>query len=56
MFATDIILATLMSATRSVNSWDIVVQRISDKLFFDKRDTESFSNPIGFKFLQKKKK
>uniref|UniRef100_A0A915ES22 Eukaryotic translation initiation factor 3 subunit p66 n=1 Tax=Ditylenchus dipsaci TaxID=166011 RepID=A0A915ES22_9BILA len=51
VFATDIILATLMTASRSVNSWDIVVQRISDKLFFDKRDTEGFSNAIDALFV-----
>ncbi|KAJ6707071.1 EUKARYOTIC TRANSLATION INITIATION FACTOR 3 SUBUNIT D [Salix viminalis] len=38
VFATDNILATLMCATRSVYSWDIVVQRVGNKLFFDKRD------------------
>jgi len=38
VFATDSILATLMCATRSNNSWDIVVHKIADKLFLDKRD------------------
>eukprot|EP00048_Salpingoeca_helianthica_P015433 m.226756 g.226756 ORF g.226756 m.226756 type:complete len:538 (-) comp17028_c0_seq1:135-1748(-) len=38
VFATDAILATLMTTTRSVYSWDIVVERVKDKLFFDKRD------------------
>ncbi|XP_044495886.1 eukaryotic translation initiation factor 3 subunit D-like [Mangifera indica] len=38
VFATDAILATLMCAARSVYSWDIVVQRVGNKLFFDKRD------------------
>jgi translation initiation factor 3 subunit D len=38
VYATDSILATLMCATRSTYSWDIVVQKIGDKLFFDKRD------------------
>jgi translation initiation factor 3 subunit D len=38
VYATDSILATLMCATRSNYSWDIVVQKIGDKLFFDKRD------------------
>ena len=47
VFATDIILATLMSATRSVNSWDIIAYRIGNKLFFDKRDAGGFSNPVG---------
>ncbi|ODM93751.1 Eukaryotic translation initiation factor 3 subunit D [Orchesella cincta] len=38
VYATDSILATLMCATRSNYSWDIVVQKIAGKLFFDKRD------------------
>ena len=42
VFATDAILATLMTATRSVYSWDIVVQRVGNKLFFDKRDDSEF--------------
>lgn len=42
VFATDAILATLMCCTRSVNSWDIIVQRVGNKLFFDKRDTSDF--------------
>ena len=42
VFATDAILATLMSCTRSVYSWDIVVQRVGSKLFFDKRDDSDF--------------
>jgi translation initiation factor 3 subunit D len=42
VFATDAILAALMCATRSVISWDIVVQRVGNKLFFDKRDESEF--------------
>ncbi|XP_035695363.1 eukaryotic translation initiation factor 3 subunit D-like [Branchiostoma floridae] len=42
VYATDIILATLMCCTRSVYSWDIVVQRVGSKLFFDKRDDSEF--------------
>lgn len=42
VFATDAILATLMSCTRSVYSWDVIVQRVGDKLFFDKRDDSEF--------------
>ncbi|RLM93157.1 eukaryotic translation initiation factor 3 subunit D-like [Panicum miliaceum] len=38
VFATDTILAALMCAPRSVQSWDIVIQRVGNKLFFDKRD------------------
>lgn len=38
VFATDILLSTLMCATRSVYSWDIVAIKIGDKIFLDKRD------------------
>lgn len=38
VFATDAILSALMCAPRSVYSWDVVVQRVGNKLFFDKRD------------------
>ncbi|KAG0580305.1 hypothetical protein KC19_4G164200 [Ceratodon purpureus] len=38
VFATDAILATLMCSPRSMYSWDIVVQKVGNKLFFDKRD------------------
>ncbi|CAN8067889.1 unnamed protein product [Agarophyton chilense] len=38
VFATSSILAILMAAPRSVQSWDVIVQRIGGKLFFDKRD------------------
>jgi len=41
VFATDHIMATLMTAGRSVIPWDIIVRRIGDKLFFDKRATSS---------------
>ncbi|XP_070581270.1 eukaryotic translation initiation factor 3 subunit D-like [Ptychodera flava] len=42
VFATDIILATLMCCNRSVYSWDVVVQHVGGKLFFDKRDESEF--------------
>ena len=42
VFATDSIIAAIMCAPRSVLSWDIVVQRVGDKLFFDKRDESDF--------------
>uniref|UniRef100_A0A2R5LLG0 Eukaryotic translation initiation factor 3 subunit D n=2 Tax=Ornithodoros turicata TaxID=34597 RepID=A0A2R5LLG0_9ACAR len=42
IFATDAIVACLMCAGRSVYSWDIIVQRVNDKLFFDKRDDSEF--------------
>ncbi|KAG6523258.1 eukaryotic translation initiation factor 3 subunit D-like [Zingiber officinale] len=38
VFATDAILSALMCAPRSVYSWDIIIQRVGNKLFFDKRD------------------
>eukprot|EP00171_Calliarthron_tuberculosum_P004950 IDg4950t1 len=41
VFATASILSTIMVAPRAVQSWDIVVQRIGGKLFFDKRDGSS---------------
>lgn len=42
VYAIDSIISTLMCATRSVNSWDIVVQKVNDTLFFDKRDKVDF--------------
>uniref|UniRef100_A0A069DVH3 Eukaryotic translation initiation factor 3 subunit D n=1 Tax=Panstrongylus megistus TaxID=65343 RepID=A0A069DVH3_9HEMI len=42
VYATDAILATLMCCTRSNYSWDIVIEKIGDKLFFDKRDNTEF--------------
>ncbi|KAK4674148.1 hypothetical protein QC763_117890 [Podospora pseudopauciseta] len=38
IFATDSILSMLMCAPRSVYSWDIVIVRQGNKVFFDKRD------------------
>ncbi|KAH7693713.1 CBN-EIF-3.D protein, partial [Aphelenchoides avenae] len=46
VFATDMILATLMTTTRSVNSWDIVAHKLGNKIFFDKRDTGDITNPV----------
>ncbi|CAH1115902.1 unnamed protein product [Phaedon cochleariae] len=42
VYATDTILATIMCSTRSFYSWDIVIEKIGDKLFFDKRDNTEF--------------
>jgi len=42
VFMTDAIMSTLMCATRSVYSWDIIVQKVGKKLFFDKRDDSEF--------------
>lgn len=42
VFVTDSILSTLMCATRSVYSWDIIVEKIGNKVFFDKRENTEF--------------
>jgi translation initiation factor 3 subunit D len=42
VFATDAILAHLMASPRSVYSWDIVVQKIGDSIYLDKRDNSVF--------------
>lgn len=39
MFVTDTILTAIMCAARSVYSWDVVITKVGDKLFFDKRDS-----------------
>ena len=44
VYATDSILATLMCSIRSNYSWDIIVQKVGGKLFFDKRDDSEFGN------------
>ncbi|KAJ1678233.1 hypothetical protein EV182_004498 [Spiromyces aspiralis] len=38
VFATDVVLATLMVAPRTVQPWDIVINRVEDRLYLDKRD------------------
>ncbi|CAG8476433.1 4107_t:CDS:10 [Funneliformis caledonium] len=50
VFATDSILSLLMCAPRSVYPWDIVINRIGNKLFFDKRsngvyDKDNINSP-----------
>ncbi len=50
VFGTDVIIASLMAANRSVYSWDVVVERVKDVLIFDKRSIDVASvptNPIG---------
>ncbi|XP_046863496.1 eukaryotic translation initiation factor 3 subunit D-like [Xenia sp. Carnegie-2017] len=42
VFATDTIISTLMTCTRSVYSWDIIAHRVGSKLFFDMRDESAF--------------
>ncbi|OAL74666.1 translation initiation factor eIF3 [Trichophyton violaceum] len=41
VFATSDILSMLMCAPRSVYSWDIVIVKQGDKIYFDKRDNAS---------------
>lgn len=48
VYATDAILSTIMCCTRSSNSWDVVVQKIAGKLFFDKRDDSEFGELSSF--------
>ena len=47
VFATDSLITTLMCATRSVYSWDIIVERQGDFLFFDKRDGSNLDMLTG---------
>lgn len=42
VYATDSILATIMCCTRSNYSWDVVIDKVGDKLFMDKRDNTEF--------------
>jgi translation initiation factor 3 subunit D len=42
VFATDAIIAQLMAASRSVYSWDIVIQKMNGMLFLDKRENSTF--------------
>ncbi|KAF8318145.1 translation initiation factor eIF-3, subunit D [Clavulina sp. PMI_390] len=42
VFATDNVLSLLMTAPRSVYSWDIVIVREGNQLYFDKRDDGAF--------------
>nr|ODN81272.1 eukaryotic translation initiation factor 3 subunit D [Cryptococcus depauperatus CBS 7841]ODN99732.1 eukaryotic translation initiation factor 3 subunit D [Cryptococcus depauperatus CBS 7855] len=44
VFATDSILAVIMAAARSVNSWDIILENRNGQVFFDKRE----SGPLDY--------
>ena len=50
VYATDSILATLMCSIRSNYSWDIIVQKVGGKLFFDKRDDSEFGTYFYYLF------
>ena len=41
MYATDMVLATLMSSTKSVNSWDVIVERTANTYFLSNRSEGS---------------
>uniref|UniRef100_A0A5S6QNB0 Eukaryotic translation initiation factor 3 subunit D n=1 Tax=Trichuris muris TaxID=70415 RepID=A0A5S6QNB0_TRIMR len=45
VFGTDVIIATLMTCNRSVYSWDVVIHRVGQKLFFDKRLASDLDYP-----------
>lgn len=42
VYATDVIIAQLMAAPRSVYSWDIIIEKTNGMVFLDKRDNSSF--------------
>lgn len=42
VFGTDAILSKIMCCQRSAYSWDVVIDKIGDKIFFDKRDNSEF--------------
>ncbi|KAJ2805665.1 hypothetical protein H4R20_001994 [Coemansia guatemalensis] len=44
VFATDTVIATLMASMVSTGAWDVVANRVGDRLFFDKRD----GGPLDF--------
>jgi translation initiation factor 3 subunit D len=35
-------LAAIMASPRSVYSWDLVIEKVKDKIFIDKRDDSAF--------------
>ncbi|RKP14575.1 eukaryotic translation initiation factor 3 subunit D [Piptocephalis cylindrospora] len=46
VFVTDSILSVLMSSSRSVYPWDIVITRENGKLFLDKRDDQGIFDAV----------
>ena len=46
VFATDQILAMIMAAPRSAFSWDLVVNRVGNKLFLDKVCIDQVKEPV----------
>lgn len=48
VFATDSILSHLMTCTRSVVPWDIIITKVGSKLFFDIREESNFGIILTF--------
>eukprot|EP00053_Salpingoeca_punica_P017232 m.165384 g.165384 ORF g.165384 m.165384 type:complete len:548 (+) comp17156_c0_seq2:122-1765(+) len=42
VFATDALMAAIMTATRTVYSWDVVIEKVQGRIFFDKRPASDF--------------
>ena len=38
IFATEVAAAAIMTAPKSLYSWDVVIRKFQDKVFIDKRD------------------
>lgn len=41
IFATETAVSAIMTATKSVYSWDVIIKKYQDKVFIDKRDEEN---------------
>jgi len=38
IFATELAISAIMTAPKSLYSWDVVIKKYQDKIFIDKRD------------------
>lgn len=38
IFATELAVAAIMTAPKSLYSWDVIIKKYQDKIFIDKRD------------------
>jgi translation initiation factor 3 subunit D len=38
IFATEVAIAAVMTAPKSIYSWDVIIKKYQDKVFIDKRD------------------
>ena len=41
IFATELAVSAIMTAPKSLYSWDVVIKKYQDKLFIEKRDEEN---------------